>query len=80
MGFSSKNQIKVALNDMTAKGALKFIQSFALTPLSCSRLLEFLDADETPLLGEVLEDAKRAAQYVRPYKLMGAKGGDKVCT
>lgn len=66
------------MDNMKMKDALKFVQSFALTSYSCTKLLAILDADETPLQGELLEDAKKAAMFVKGYILRGATGGDKV--
>ncbi|EJD74586.1 hypothetical protein LOAG_18113 [Loa loa] len=69
--------IRVAMDDMQVRDALKFVQSFALTSYSCTKLLAILDADETPLEGDLLEEAQRASMFVRSYKLRNAKGGEK---
>uniref|UniRef100_A0A0R3QZA1 Nucleolar pre-ribosomal-associated protein 1 n=1 Tax=Brugia timori TaxID=42155 RepID=A0A0R3QZA1_9BILA len=69
--------IRVAMDDMKVKDALKFVQSFALTSYSCTKLLAILDSDETPLEGDLLEEAQRASMFVRGYKLRDAKGGEK---
>lgn len=66
------------MDGMEAKDALKFIQSFALTSHSCTKLLAILDADETPLEGDLLEEAQKASMFIRSYRLRNAKGGDKV--
>uniref|UniRef100_A0A0R3RPM6 DUF3677 domain-containing protein n=1 Tax=Elaeophora elaphi TaxID=1147741 RepID=A0A0R3RPM6_9BILA len=69
--------ICVAMDGMEAKDALKFVQSFALTSYSCTKLLAILDADETPLEGSLLEEAQKASMFIRSYKLRNAKGGEK---
>ncbi|VDN28966.1 unnamed protein product [Gongylonema pulchrum] len=70
--------VRVAMDDLKMNDALKFVQSFALTSYSCTKLLAILDADETPLEGEFLQEAKKAAVFVKGYRLRGAKGGEKV--
>ncbi|VBB28151.1 unnamed protein product [Acanthocheilonema viteae] len=69
--------IRVGMDGMEAKDALKFVQSFALTSYSCTKLLAILDADETPLEDDLLEEAQKASMFIRSYKLRNAKGGDK---
>ncbi|OZC08640.1 hypothetical protein X798_04321 [Onchocerca flexuosa] len=69
--------IRVAMDDMKVRDALKFVQSFALTSYSCTKLLAILDADETSLEGDLLEEAQKASMFVRSYKLRNAKGGEK---
>uniref|UniRef100_A0A915PK51 DUF3677 domain-containing protein n=1 Tax=Setaria digitata TaxID=48799 RepID=A0A915PK51_9BILA len=69
--------IRVAMDDMKMNDALKFVQSFALTSYSCTKLLAILDADETPLEGDLLIEAQKASVFVRGYKLRNAKGGEK---
>lgn len=69
--------VQVALGDVKGLDALKFVQSFGLTSYSCSKLFTILDKDSTPLVGEVLSEANKAAPFVRAYKLKGATGGDK---
>ncbi|CAG9536499.1 unnamed protein product [Cercopithifilaria johnstoni] len=69
--------IRVGMDGMEAKDALKFVQSFALTSYSCTKLLAILDADETPLEGDLLEEAQKASMFIRSYKLRNAKGGEK---
>ncbi|KAM3729189.1 Integrator complex subunit [Dirofilaria immitis] len=69
--------IRVAMDDVKIKDALKFVQSFALTSYSCTKLLAILDTDETPLEGDLLEEAQKASMFVRSYKLRNAKGGGK---
>lgn len=66
------------MDGMEAKDALKFVQSFALTSYSCTKLLAILDNDETPLEGDFLEEAQKASMFIRSYKLRNAKGGEKV--
>ncbi|MCP9257766.1 hypothetical protein DINM_001020 [Dirofilaria immitis] len=51
--------IRVAMDDVKIKDALKFVQSFALTSYSCTKLLAILDTDETPLEGDLLEEAQK---------------------
>ncbi|VDN18391.1 unnamed protein product [Gongylonema pulchrum] len=65
------------MDDLKMNDALRFVQSFALTSYSCTKLLAILDADETPLEGEFLQEAKKAAVFVKGYRLRGAKGGEK---
>lgn len=66
------------MENMKFKDALEFVQSFALTSYSCTKLLAILDADNTLLEGELLEEAQKASMFIRGYKLRNAKGGDKV--
>lgn len=66
------------MDNIKVKDALKFVQSFALTSYSCTKLLAILDADDTPLEGDLLEEAQKASMFIRGYKLRNAKGGEKV--
>ncbi|VDN00703.1 unnamed protein product [Thelazia callipaeda] len=68
--------IRVAMDDMKVEDALRFVQSFGLTSYACSKILAILDADETPLDGNLLKEAEKASLFVRGYKLQNAKGGD----
>uniref|UniRef100_A0A0M3HL12 Pentatricopeptide repeat-containing protein n=1 Tax=Ascaris lumbricoides TaxID=6252 RepID=A0A0M3HL12_ASCLU len=62
---------------MKQEDALRFVQSFGLTSYSCSKLFAILDTI-TSLEGDVLCEARKAARFIRAYKLRGAVGADKV--
>uniref|UniRef100_A0A0M3HHC0 ORC4_C domain-containing protein n=1 Tax=Ascaris lumbricoides TaxID=6252 RepID=A0A0M3HHC0_ASCLU len=68
--------VNVALSDMKQEDALRFVQSFGLTSYSCSKLFAILDTI-TSLEGDVLYEARKAARFIRAYKLRGAVGADK---
>uniref|UniRef100_A0A914R3L4 Integrator complex subunit 1 INTS2-binding domain-containing protein n=1 Tax=Parascaris equorum TaxID=6256 RepID=A0A914R3L4_PAREQ len=70
------NTLQVALSDMKREDALRFVQSFGLTSYSCSKLFAILDTI-TSLEGDVLYEARKAARFIRAYKLRGAVGADK---
>ncbi|KAH7720129.1 Integrator complex subunit 1 [Aphelenchoides avenae] len=59
--------------DIAPEQALEFLQSFALTPYSCSRLLDLLRKHETLPISL----ARAAIPFVRAYKLKGATGVDE---
>ncbi|KAI1716347.1 integrator complex subunit 1 [Ditylenchus destructor] len=65
--------IKVALDGMSPEQALDFLQTFALSPLSCSYLLAILNNSTLPKS----EKARAAIPFVRAYKLKGAHGVDE---
>ena len=62
------------MDGVSAKQALEFIQSFGLTPFSCSQLLSILNKSDLDT-----KTMKPALPYVRAYRLKGAKGSDEVC-
>uniref|UniRef100_A0A914CWE2 Integrator complex subunit 1 INTS2-binding domain-containing protein n=1 Tax=Acrobeloides nanus TaxID=290746 RepID=A0A914CWE2_9BILA len=64
--------VKAALDGVSAKQALEFIQSFGLTPFSCSQLLSILNKSDLDT-----KTMKPALPYVRAYRLKGAKGSDE---
>ena len=64
--------VKAALDGITVERALQFLQSFAITAVAYSQLLTLVNSSKPPL-----EEAKKAATFVRAYKLKGAKGADE---
>ncbi|MFH4974662.1 hypothetical protein AB6A40_001371 [Gnathostoma spinigerum] len=70
--------VHAALDDMKRADALKFIQSFALTTYSSSKLMEIIDDNTSPLDDDCLKNAVRALPYIRAYKLKGATGADEL--
>ncbi|KAE9546171.1 hypothetical protein FO519_010617, partial [Halicephalobus sp. NKZ332] len=64
--------VKAALDGMTVERALQFLQSFAITAVAYSQLLALVNSSKPPI-----EEAKKAATFVRAYKLKGAKGADE---
>lgn len=66
----------MALEGINSEQALKFIQSFSLSPYSCSRLLDILNNTEINSNDE--EKYSCALPFVRAYKLKGVVGTEKV--
>jgi len=64
--------VKAALDGITVERALQFLQSFAITAVAYSQLLTLVNSSKPPI-----EEAKKAATFVRAYKLKGAKGADE---
>ncbi|CAD5234985.1 unnamed protein product [Bursaphelenchus xylophilus] len=73
--LSAKDEriVIVALSNITPNDALKYIQSFALTPFSCTELLNRLNLSDVAKS----EEARMAVPFIKAYKVRGAKGADK---
>ncbi|CAD5228226.1 unnamed protein product [Bursaphelenchus okinawaensis] len=73
--LSAKDEriVVVALTNINPKDALKYVQSFALTPFSCTELLKSINTSDVAKS----EEAKMAIPFVKAYKVKGAKGADE---
>ncbi|KAI6197951.1 hypothetical protein M3Y94_01286400 [Aphelenchoides besseyi] len=73
--LSSKDEqiVRAALEGASPETALHWIQSFALTPYSCSELLKLLN--NSPV--GCSDEAYSAMAFVRAYKVRGAEGADE---
>ncbi|KAI6181609.1 DUF3677 domain-containing protein [Aphelenchoides besseyi] len=73
--LSSKDEqiVRAALDGASPETALQWIQSFALTPYSCSELLKLLN--NSPV--GCSDEAYAAMAFVRAYKVRGAEGADE---